>query len=374
VTSISVTRGAPDADISAHWDDLVARAQANVFMNPDALDAAQAPGLPRIHVLLAWTDDAGHKRLAGIWAFRERRPARLLPRTLFIPPYDYAFVSSPVIDAQLMDEVMCALLDAIERDPALPKVFRAKYLDGDSPTHAALLKALAARGSSALTIAERPRPYASRESGLKPSGSTRKKLRQDGNRLAALGAVDVVNERELAAVREAFEVFLAMEAEGWKGAQGTALLSVEADAVFARRLIGNLAARRNASVALLRLDGRPIAAQVLLYSGDTAYTWKTAFDSRYGKYSPGMLLIEKMTQLLFAMNGIEAVESCSPDGSFMSQLWLGIRPTLDILVDVRSRRSFAFRMAALEARAYEAMRHARNRLRAFVLDRRAAPR
>jgi CelD/BcsL family acetyltransferase involved in cellulose biosynthesis len=374
VPSITVTLGAPDSDIAAQWDDLVARASANVFMNPAALEAARAPGLPHIHVLLAWRNSAGGKRLVGIWAFRERRPARLLPRTLFIPPYDYAFVSSPVIDPDVMDEVMRALLDAIERDPALPKVFRAKYLDGDCPTYAALLKALGARGSHALTLSERPRPYASRELGLKSSGSTRKKLRQDWNRLSALGAVDVVNDRELAAVGAAFEVFLVMEAESWKGKQGTALLSVEADATFARRLIGSLAAKNNASVALLRLDGQPIAAQVLLYSGNTAYTWKTAFDSRFGKYSPGMLLVEKVTQLLFAMNGIEAVESCSPDGSFMSQLWLGIRPTLDILVDVRARRSLAFRLAAFEARAYDALRHARNRLRAYVLDRRAAPR
>ena len=100
-------------------------------------------------------------------------------------------------------------------------------------------------------------------------------------------------------MREAFETYLAMEAESWKGARGTALLCDEEDATFVRRLIGDLAAQGNASVALLRVDGRPIAAQVLLYCGTTAYTWKTAFDSEFGKYSPGALLIEKMTERLF---------------------------------------------------------------------------
>ena len=51
------------------------------------------------------------------------------------------------------------------------------------------------------------------------------------------------------------------------------------DATFARRFIAALAAHGGASVGLLRVDGRPIAAQVLLYSGNMAYTWKTAFDA-----------------------------------------------------------------------------------------------
>ena len=45
------------------------------------------------------------------------------------------------------------------------------------------------------------RPFATRDFGVKRSGSTRKKLRQDWNRLSALGAVDVVNDRTPEAVR-----------------------------------------------------------------------------------------------------------------------------------------------------------------------------
>ncbi len=82
-------------------------------------------------------------------------------------------------------------------------------------------------------------------------------------------------------MRAAFETFLTMELKSWKGSNGTALLSDEDDAEFTRQLIANLAAHRAASVAMLRVDGRAIAAQVLLYSGDMAYTWKIAFDAEY---------------------------------------------------------------------------------------------
>ena len=45
-------------------------------------------------------------------------------------------------------------------------------------------------------------------------------------------------------------------------------------------------------------------------------------------FSPGALLIDKMTDTLFA-SGIETIESCSPAGSFMAQLWTGRRMTVD---------------------------------------------
>ena len=58
--------------------------------------------------------------------------------------------------------------------------------------------------------------------------------------LSPLGAADAVNDREADAARAALEVFLAMEAASWKGANGTALLNDAKDAAFARRFIGDL--------------------------------------------------------------------------------------------------------------------------------------
>ena len=135
-------------------------------------------------------------------------------------------------------------------------------------------------------LSEKVRPYVTREFGVKRSGSTRKKLRQDWNRLSAVGTVDVLNDRTLAGARQAFEAFLALEKASWKGARGTALLSDPADAAFVRRLLQGLAVRQDASVALLRVNGEAIAGQVLMHCGRTAYTWKTAFDAAYAKYSP----------------------------------------------------------------------------------------
>lgn len=363
---ISVDIRPPEFDIAAHWDALAGRANANVFMHPAALRAASRGGSAQIHMLLAW-DRSGRVhgdtgKLVGVWALREKRIAPFLSY-LAAPPYDYCFVSSPVVDPEYAEAVMPAFFDAIARDRALPNVIQLKALDGDSGTHHAMMAALGARAGQMLTTSERARPFLSGESDRKRSGSTGKKLRQDWNKLSSLGAADIANVRTPRGARDAFEIFLAMENRSWKGANGTSLLSDDGDAAFARRLIGDLATRGNASVALLRVEGKPVAAQVLLYSGTMAYTWKIAFDAEFSKYSPGALLIDKITDELFA-SGIETIESCSADGSFMAQLWTGKRTTVDMLVDVGARKSVSFALAALGERGYAWLRETSKRLRA----------
>src|SRR5262249_5450095 len=232
MSRICVNICSTELDLGEHWERLASRAAANVFMHPAALNTVLATKFAGLHVLLAWERDAVPEKLVGVWALQEQRITPFGPSFLAAPPYDYAFLSSPVVDPDHMDEVVPAFLAAIAEHPRLPDVIRLKYLDGEDEAHAAIVRALQARGSESLTLSERARPFASKDSGVKASGSTRKKLRQDWNRLSALGAVDIVNDRSQAEAREAFEVFLAMEAESWKGANGTALLCSDEDAAF----------------------------------------------------------------------------------------------------------------------------------------------
>jgi CelD/BcsL family acetyltransferase involved in cellulose biosynthesis len=357
---ISVDIGAPDPAMAGAFDALAKRAAPNVFMHPAALGAVAATDFAHVHVLQAWSDGGDTRKLVGFWALRERRIAPFW-RFLQSPPYDYAFVASPVIDPDFADAVMPAFLDAIANDARLPKVIKLKLLDGEAA--APIMAALQARCGAMLKLAEHPRPFLAGESGRKRSGSTGKKLRQDWNRLNALGLAEIVNNRACGAERAAFEIFLQLELDSWKGSSGTALRSQSEDAAFARLFIANLSERGAASVALLRLDGRPIAAQVLLYSGAMAYTWKTAFDAEFSKFSPGALLIDKVTDALFAA-GVTQIESCATEDSFMAQLWTGRRMTVDLLADVSGERSAGFVLAAFGEHAYASLRGLRDRLRA----------
>jgi CelD/BcsL family acetyltransferase involved in cellulose biosynthesis len=360
---ISVTIDSPSLDVAPHWDDLVQRASSNVFMNPAALQAVHGTGFAKIVMLLAWEQGAQPRKLVGVWGLQLRKTAPLLPAVLEALPHYYAFLSSPVVDPAFADEVIPAFFAAIENSAELPNVVSLKQFDAEYPSHASMLKVFSQRGIEPLMLSETLRPFVTREFGVKKSGSTRKKLRQDWNRLSSLGTVDVVNSRDPKDVEQAFETFLAMEKASWKGEQGTALLSDSHDAVFVRRLLHNLAARRDASVALLRVDSTVIAAQVLMYGGSTAYTWKTAYDVKFSKYSPGALLVDRITEELFAGADIQAINSCAAEDSFMGQLWAGRRAMVDMLFDIGPGKSLGYRIEAGRLLGYERLRKLRNRLR-----------
>lgn len=363
---LTVTIRPPELESVAQWDDLAQRAPANVFMHPVALHAAAGTGFARIHVVQVWDNAVTPARLAGVWALQERRPLPLLPTVLESLPYNYSFLSRPVIDPTYADRAMPAMLAAIRDEASLPNVISIREMDSEAQAYLALMDTLETGGHARAMLAEYVRPVVSRQFGVKSSGSTRKKLRQDWNRLSAVGALEMVNDRAPAAVREAFEIFLQMEMASWKGANGTALLCDSKDAAFVRRLIGDLAGQGGASVALLQLDGRAIAAQTVLYCGTTAYTWKIGFDEAYAKYSPGMLLIDRLTEQLFTSTPIEAIDSCSTEGSFMNQLWAGRRAMADLVVDVGAGRSLAFLLEAGRQTAYRELKLLRNRLRAMA--------
>lgn len=372
---ITVTIDSPNPGLGPQWDDLAARASSNVFMNPAALEAVRETGFASLRMLSAWDGEGAARKLVGVWALRLRRVAPLWPAVLEALPYEYAFLSSPVVDPAYADDVIAAFFAAIEQG-ALPKVLNLPQLDAEGAAYAAILKELGRRGIEPLVVSYLSRPYVTRESGVKRSGSTRKKLRQDWNRLSAIGTLEVVNERNVDATKVAYEQFLDLEKRSWKGAEGTAILCSERDTAFTRRLIGDLAAEGSASVALLRLDGGVIAAQVVMYCGPTAYTWKIAFDSEFAKYSPGAVLIDKLTEQLFTTTDVQAIDSCSAEGSFMAQLWTGRKTMVDAVIDVGSTRSLVFALEAARLYGYERLRDLRDWLRATSLisaKRRLAP-
>lgn len=361
---ISVRICSPNTDLATAWADLVIRASSNVFMEPAALRVAKATGFADVQMLLAWDDAVTPRRLVGLWALQVKRIASFWPSVLDSRPFNYAFLSTPVIDPAYVDEVMPAMLAAIQHDAELPKLLHLHSFEQETPCYAALQRELTKQGGAQRILDETNRPYATRDEGVKKSGSTRKKLRQDWNRLSALGAVDVVNDRAPVRVTEAFESFLKLEQASWKGARGTALLCDDADAAFVRELVAKLSVEGRASVALLRVDGRAIAAQVLMYSGRTAYTWKTAFDAEYARYSPGMLLVDKVTERLFADPAIESIDSCSYEDGFMAKLWTARRKMVEMLVHVGPGTSAAFALEQARLLGYHEAKRIRNQWRA----------
>jgi CelD/BcsL family acetyltransferase involved in cellulose biosynthesis len=349
--TVEVATAARLACIQSDWDDLLRRtASPNVFMNPDLVRLASEAYPDRtIRALLAWHEE--DLRLVGVWAFAVRRPQGAFVPVLAAPAMAHAYLATPVIDRDRLDETLDALLDSIANDSRLPKIVALDPIGADA-TADALCRVLAARGSPSRIMAQAMRPRLASELDGKQyltnalSSSSRKKLRQHRRRLAERGNLEFSIVTEPAALREAFEAFLQLEASGWKGRQGTALLANAADAAFARSMIAALASTGDAAIHALMLDGRPVSMQIVLRAGAGAFTWKTAYDEAFQDSSPGMLLLEDYTAAFLADAGIAFVDSCSYDDSGFMAAWSERQQIINLCFDARRGGSVAFAVAS----------------------------
>ena len=105
-----------------------------------------------------------------------------------------------------------------------------------------------------------------------------------------------------------------------EGEQGTALLSDSRDAVFVRCLLHNLAARGDASVALLRSTARPSPRRCDVLRVDGLYL-EDRLRCEVQQIFAGDAAVDRVTEGLFAGPDIQAINSCAADDSFMGQLW-----------------------------------------------------
>lgn len=360
--TVEIACGDRLSEIDAGWRDLVARADApNVFMHPELLRRAGDADAGRRHIaLLAWQSLGDAQRLVGLWAFAIRRAPQsiVLVPVLSAPPVPHAYLATPVVDRDHLDATLAAMLDRIAGDGRLPRIVALDAMGADGATMQALLRVLAARRSAPCFFGQAQRPkLASQLDGKQYleqalSGSTRKKLRQQRRKLGEKGALESQCIAEPDAVCAAFEEFLRLEASGWKGRQGTALLNDATEAAFVRAMIAALAQRGEAMIYALTLDRRPVSMQIVLHTGPAAFTWKTAYDEALHDYSPGMLLFEDYTAAFLADKRIGHVDSCAFDDSGYMAAWNERQTIAHLWFDARRGGSIGFEVLARIHKGY----------------------
>ncbi len=356
------------AGIRADWTDLLRRAaEPNLFMDPALIAAAHDAEPDGGHrALLAWKHTDGREQLTGIWTFavgRARRSA--LPMLVMrVPAFENGYLATPVIDRNCLDETLDAMLDCIAASSVLPKIMSLDTMGTGGPTYEALTRVLDARGSAPCVFEQVQRPKLVSDLDGKTylekalSGSTRKKLRQHRRKLSEKGTLTSSLATEPQAVRKAVEEFLAMEASGWKGRQGTALATNEADTAFMRGAMAALAEHGCAAVHSIHLDGKPVSMQIVARAGAVAFTWKTAYAEAFHDFSPGMLLLEDYTAAFLADKSITFVDSCSFDDTGFMSAWQERQSVADIWIDARRGGSLEFRALSGLQKSYRDVRAA----------------
>jgi hypothetical protein len=192
----------------------------------------------------------------------------------------------------------------------------------EGPLHDALCHELAGRPAASVHAEERAAlatqlgPAAYLEASL--AGRKRKELRRQQRRLGEEGALAFDHGGDPATWASEF---LALEARGWKGRAGSALASDARTAALLRQALAGAAVRGRLDLLALRLDGRPIAMLATFLAPPGSYSFKTAFDEDYARFSPGVLL-QCENLALIERPGIAFIDSCaSADHPMIDHFW-----------------------------------------------------
>ena len=345
-TSLPVTHGLPplNSAIAGDWRTLCDRAlEPNGYYLPDWELAVNASALGRTgaSALCAWSDLPSAK-LIGLTPVVSLWQAYRIPLPALASGHPYGTLCTPLLDRDGADAAAMRLLHAARRAGAHALVLRDLALDGAvmrainaAVAHDGLRPRLLQSYSRASLDATRDGDELLRDAlGAKKL----KELRRQRHRLAEHGPVGFEVARTPHEVAAALETFLQLEASGWKGRRGTALIQHAGDAAFIRRAAVALADNRQCEIVSLRVGDTAIAAGIVLRHQDRAFFFKLGVDERFAKFSPGVQLTLDLTRHLCADPAIASANSTAgADHPMINPIWRGRFAIGDVLVPLRAR-------------------------------------
>lgn len=298
---------------------------------------AFAAGRTDASAITAWNGD----RLIGLMPLVSMWRAYKMPLPALVSAHPYGTLCTPPLDRATATEAAAQLLRRGRDAGAHALVLRDMSLDGVvMKSFAEILRSdgieprLLQSVSRACLDATRDADGLLREAlGAKKL----KELRRQRHRLAEQGEVRFDVARSPVEVAAALEIFLALEASGWKGARRTALIQKDSDALFIRHATAALAATGQCEIVTLRAGDTPVAAGIVLRHQDRAFFFKIGVDERFAKFSPGVQLTLDLTQHLCADPAIASADStASPDHPMINPIWRGRFAIGDVLIPLRA--------------------------------------
>jgi CelD/BcsL family acetyltransferase involved in cellulose biosynthesis len=343
---ISIEDPAALAEHAAAWEDLAANAlEPNLFYEPwvlrPALDA-YAHGLTLSIVLVYATPPGQAPLLCGLFPLERRTQYRGLPmRHLALWRYRHCFLATPLLRRRHARECLAAFLEWLA-DDGRGLAMEWGLVAGDGPFFQVLRSVLnhTHRASFLQASFDRAllRPLGDSQTyiGEALRSKARREFRRQERRLAELGPLEYV---QLGTVDDAprwIDAFLGLEARGWKGRRASALgCSDEGRDFFTRTALE--AARRGRLMMLgLYLAGEPIALKCNFLAQEGSFAFKIAYDERYARFSPGVLLELENIRRFHAQPELRWMDSCAAADHFMvNRLWLDRRRMVTLLTAAR---------------------------------------
>jgi CelD/BcsL family acetyltransferase involved in cellulose biosynthesis len=285
--------------LEAEWDALADRTGASVFARPGWIDAwysAFVHGEPLVAALRRGGE------LVAVAALEAQGPALRSATNWHTPAYD--LVAEGADDAR-------ALADAVLR--LRPRRLDLRFVDADGLAAPAFGAAAAAADYRILTRPLEESPYIPVTGDWDAYAKTlRKKMLQDLARQRRrleedVGPLSVTVETGGTGLEEAMEKGFRLEAAGWKGRGGTAIVSRPETHAFYTAVARWAAERGWLRLAFLSVGDRPIAFEFGLEENGAVYNLKPGYDESYARYGPGGVLTEHIVRGAFE-RGVRSYE------------------------------------------------------------------
>lgn len=220
-----------------------------------------------------------------------------------------------------------AVLRWADEEPGTALFMHLRSIVLGGPLHAALEGVVACDGRQVEIVHHEARamlcsslsPEAYLEASM--SGKKRKELRRQANRLADLGEVRLERRSDAEDIEDWCEHFLALEAAGWKGEAGSALASDESTTNLFRESLAGAAERGKLERLSLWLDDKPLAMLATFLTPPGAYSYKTAFDEEYARFSPGVLLQRENLAVLDRPDIVWSDSCAAADHPMIDRIW-----------------------------------------------------
>ena len=231
---------------------------------------------------------------------RRRHPklGRLAP-VLVVPHDDHTRAGDALLELGQEREVFVALLRAAFRAEPWRFSLELSGVRKGSPTFLALLPE-SPIGTFEL-LEEEPGSYLPVEGTIdefraRLGDNFRRNLRKSGNRLGREPGASIRFLAGAEADPALLERFLALEASGWKGREGTSIERDPSLLAFYRALVGRFAASGWLEWHFLEIGGRLAAAHLAVRFGAALVLLKIAYDEEFARLGPGSLLFERVVE------------------------------------------------------------------------------
>lgn len=341
------------AEIAEDWKDLSARS-----VEPNALHAAAfaTAAITRLadaegfEAAALWRPGPQGDTLIGLVPVRQEgvRQGRPLGATRVLS-HNFGPLGTPVLDARHGLLACEAFLDWARRR-LQARFLLVPFLTQTGPAAAMLRNAMVRGGLRHAVLNPFRRGLAVKGAGRYTDETLTKKKRHDMMRLARrLGEKGALTQETATSPDEvavALDAFLELEAAGWKGRGGTAAVQRADRRAFFEAGVNGMAADGHARVQLMKLDGRTIAAGVLVLDRPRAYFLKIAYDEAYAAYSPGVQLALRVIDEVLEDPAVTSIDSLAdPDHPMIDHIMRERLEIADWLVDLTPGGSPAMALA-----------------------------